>query len=131
VDTTYNVTLTAAQEVAPCAGAGASADGTATVVVTADNSMIVVSNVTYSGLSGAATMAHIHANVVGMNGGAVLNFTTVTSPFSHTFVAADYTAATGAPATFAEFVSSLKAGGAYINIHTGSCSGGEIRGQIQ
>jgi len=129
--TTYNVTLTKDQEVTACAGAGANATGTAKVTVSSDNTTITVTDVTYSGLSGAATMAHIHANVMGMNGGVVLAFSTITSPFSKTFTATDYTAATGAPATFADFVTSLKAGGAYINIHTTACMGGEIRGQIK
>jgi hypothetical protein len=129
--TTYNITLTAAQEMTPCASAGASATGTATVTVSADNTSIAVTNVTYSGLSGAATMAHIHAGAAGANGGVVLAFPTITSPFSKTFTAADYTVATGAPADFAAFVTSLKAGGAYINIHTAACAGGEIRGQIK
>jgi T5SS/PEP-CTERM-associated repeat protein len=130
-DTTYTVTLTKAQETAACAGAGANATGTATVTVSGDNSTITVSNMTYSGLSGAATMAHIHANVAGMNGGVVLAFNSPASPINQTFHAADYTAATGAPANFAAFVTSLKAGGAYLNVHTTACSGGEIRGQIQ
>ena len=129
--TTYNVTLTAAQETAPCAAAGANATGTAKVTVSADDATITVTDVTYSGLSGAATAAHIHANVMGMNGGVVLMFSTITSPFSKTFTATDYTVATGAPATYAAFVTSLKAGGAYINIHTAACTGGEIRGQIK
>lgn len=127
---TFNVTLTKAQEVMTCVGAGDTATGTATVTVSPDNAMLAVTNVTYSGLSGPATAAHVHANAAGMNGGVVLTFSTVTSPFSQTFVAADYTAAAGAPATFAGFVTSLLAGGAYINIHTAACPGGEIRGQI-
>ena len=123
--------MTKAQEVMSCVGAGDTAAGSATVTVSADNTQIVVSNFTYTGLSGAATAAHIHANVAGMNGGVVLGFTSTASPVSQTFVAANYTPATGAPADFAAFVTALKAGGAYINLHTAACMGGELRGQIR
>jgi CHRD domain len=130
--TTYNVTLTKGAEMTPCADAGANATGTATVTLSGDGKTITVTNVTYSGLSGDATASHIHANVAGQNGPVVLAFSApLTSPFSKTFTSADYTAAAGAPASFDAFVTSLKTGGAYINIHTAKCAGGEIRGQIQ
>jgi hypothetical protein len=132
--TTFNVTLAPAQEVPTCANAGATATGSAVVTVSADNSMIVVSNLTYMNLSGPATLGHIHSGASGAMGPAVLNFGTgaaLTSPINKTFTSADYTAATGAPADFAAFVTALKAGQAYLNIHTGMCGSGEIRGQIQ
>jgi hypothetical protein len=131
---TYTVPLTKAEEVPmACANAGASATGMGTVTVSADNTMIIVSNLTYSGLSGTATLGHIHSGAAGANGPPVLNFGTgsmLDSPINRTFTATDYTAATGAPADFAAFVTALKAGNAYLNIHTGMCGGGEIRGQI-
>lgn len=129
--TTFNVTLTKAAEVPPCANAGASAMGSGTVTVSADNTTITV-NVTYSGLSGAATGGHIHAKEAGMNGPVVLPFSSLTSPITQTLTATNYVAAAGAPADFAAFVTSLKAGNAYVNIHTAAtaCPNGEIRGQI-
>jgi hypothetical protein len=132
--TTYTVSLTRAMEIPACASGGANASGMATVMIPADNASIVVSNFTYTGLSGTATLGHIHSGATGVAGPVVLNFGTgaaLTSPINKTFVAADYVAATGAPANFAAFVTALKAGNAYLNIHTSACGPGEIRGQIQ
>jgi hypothetical protein len=127
----YAVTLTAAQESPVCASAAAGATGSATVVVSADESKIEV-DLTYSGLSGPATAGHIHAGASTVNGPFVLPFAApLTSPIKKTFTAADYVAATGAPATFAAFVASVKTGNSYLNLHTAACGGGEIRGQIK
>lgn len=130
--TTYTVPLTRAEEVPTCANGGASAAGMATVIVTGDGATatIQVMNLTYTGLSGAATLGHIHFGDTGAMGGVVLPFTAVTSPINQTFTSANYTAAAGAPVDFASFITQLKAGNAYINIHTAMCPGGEIRGQI-
>ena len=131
--TTYNVTLTKAQVVGgPCPGAGPNATGTAMVTVSADETMLIVSNVTYSGLAGPATAANIRCGAAGANAALVLNFgTSIASPFSKTFTMTDYAAAVGCPSTWPAFITSLKAGQAYINIHTFACMAGEIRGQIQ
>ena len=130
--TTYTVPLTRAEEVPACANGGASAAGMATVTVTGDgaSATIAVSNFTYTGLSGAATLGHIHSGDTGVMGGVVLTFTSLTSPITQTFTSANYTAAAGAPPNYADFVTQLKAGNAYLNIHTAMCPGGEIRGQI-
>lgn len=130
---TFNLTMTVANETPPCAAAGTAATGTANIVVAADNSSIAAT-VAYSGLSGPPIMAHIHSGTPAAAGPIVLPFTVVltTSPFSQTFTAADYVAASGAPADFATFVTALRAGGAaYTNIHTDACRGGEIRAEIQ
>jgi CHRD domain len=130
---TFNVTLTPGAETPPCADAGTAATGTATVVVASDNSSIAVTE-TYSGLSGPPTAAHLHSGTSAAPGPVVLPFTVglTTSPFSQTFTAADYVAASGAPADFPTFVTALRGGGAaYANIHTDACKPGEIRGEIQ
>jgi len=125
-----NVSLTKAAEVPVCANAGTAAAGDATVTVSADESMITV-HMTFSGLSGPATLAHIHAGAAGVMGNVALNFgSNPTTPIDKVFVAADYQNPTGGPANFAAFVTSLKAGNAYLNVHTGMCMGGEVRGQI-
>jgi hypothetical protein len=131
---TFTITLAKANEAPPCATAGAAATGSATVTINAADSVITVSNFIYTGLSGAATMAHIHSGATGVAGPIVLNFgTTLTSPINKTFTAADYPSAppTGAPANFAAFIAAMDAGQTYMNVDTTACGAGEIRGQIK
>jgi hypothetical protein len=129
------VSLTKAAETTTCAGAGANALGNATVTINAANTTITVSGLTFSGLSGAATLAHIHSGAAGVAGNPVIDFgatagSPLTSPFNDTFVATDYNAAAGAPTTFTAFITAMKNSLSYINIHTAACPGGEIRGQL-
>jgi hypothetical protein len=99
--------------------------------------MSIEASVTYEGLSGPVTAAHIHYGSASAPGPVVLSFeNSLGSPGSHyfakTFVAADYLAAPGAPPDFNSFVTGLRAGGtAYVNVHTAGCKAGEIRGEIQ
>jgi len=131
--TTFTVALSKAAEVPLCAAAGTAATGAATVTVSADNTSIAVTSLTHSGLSGAPTLAHIHAGAPGVMGPVVLDFgAPLTSPISKAFTAADYPATppSGAPANFSAFAIALRAGNAYINVHTAACAPGEVRGQI-
>jgi len=125
-----NFALTAGEEVPPCPAAGPGAQGTANVTLSPDESSLTAT-VNYSGLSGPATAAHIHAGKAGVAGPVVLPFSgDLSSPINKTFTAADYVAAPNAPPDFPSFVQSLKSGGAYVNVHTAACKPGEIRGQI-
>lgn len=131
---TFTLALTPAAELPPCTGAGASATGSATVTISGDGSQISVTNLTFANLSGNATAAHIHfGSATTPSGPVVLNFgSNPTSPINKTFTASDYVAGTGAPATFAEFVTMARAGNAaYINVHTVACMAGEVRGELQ
>ena len=130
--TTFTVPLSPTNETPPCANAAPGGSGTATVTIPADNSSVSVT-ATYSGLSGPATLGHIHSGTSAAAGPVVLPFSgSLASPFSTTLTAANYVAASGAPPDFATFVTALKAGGAgYVNFHTAACPGGEIRGEIQ
>lgn len=75
--------------------------------------------VSYSGLTGAATMAHFHGPAMaGANAGVVVPFLNPASPIEGT--------ATLTPAQVAD----LMAGKWYANIHTAANPGGEIRGQL-
>jgi len=133
----FNVTLTKAGEPQPCTnnpGASAMGSGTVTINGAGASATVVVSNLTFTGLSGAATLGHIHFGTsTTPSGPIVLNFgANPTSPVNKTFSAADYMANAGAPADFATFISMARAGNnAYVNIHTSNCPGGEIRGELQ
>ncbi|MGO8968009.1 MAG: CHRD domain-containing protein [Myxococcaceae bacterium] len=131
----FRVALTPGAETPPCPSAGAGTVGAAQLSIPAEGTSIMAS-VTYEGLSGPVTAAHIHFGSATAPGPVVLSFAdALGTPGSHifekTFVAADYIAAPGAPADFAAFVKALEAGGAaYVNVHTAACKGGEIRGEI-
>lgn len=128
---TLSVPLSSGIETPVCPSAGSGANGTATIVVAPDNASITAT-VTYGGLSGDATAAHIHFGKPGTAGPVVLPFSgSLVSPFTKTFTAADYVAAGGAPPDFPSFVTALNGGGvAYLNVHTAACKPGEIRGDI-
>jgi hypothetical protein len=75
---------------------------------------------TYSGLSGPATMAHFHGPAeAGKNAGVAVPITNATSsPAEGSAVLTDAQAA------------DLVAGKYYVNVHTAANPGGEIRGQV-
>jgi CHRD domain len=75
--------------------------------------------VTYSGLSGPATMAHFHGPAMpGSNAGVVLPIGNPASP------------AQGQAALTESQIADLMAGKWYVNVHTAANPGGEIRGQV-
>ena len=80
-------------------------------------------NITYSGLSGAPTAAHVHNGAAGSNGPVVtaITLTPPTSP-QGTFTGS----ATLSNADAAAFLS----GNLYVNIHTAAFPNGELRGQL-
>lgn len=76
-------------------------------------------SVSYSGLIGAETAAHIHGEAAaGTNTGVLFPFPETTSPKNG---CADVDNATK---------KAIRKGSAYVNIHTDDNPGGEIRGQI-
>jgi hypothetical protein len=125
--------------------------GTGTAVVTWDTttSMMTV-NVTFSGLSAGNTAAHIHCCVTTPGGNAGVATTTPTftgfpggttsGTYTHTFdmtLASSYnpafvTANGGSVANaMAVLLAGLRAGQTYLNIHTSTFPGGEMRGFLQ
>ncbi|HEX5658375.1 MAG TPA: CHRD domain-containing protein, partial [Polyangiales bacterium] len=129
--TQYEVTLTTAAESPVCPNAAPAAAGSATLVLGYDESYFYVTNLIWQNLSSAVVSAHVHYGAAGTSGPIVVPLE-VSNPGSGNGAgnAQTYQAKPDAPATFAAFVAELKAGKAYINVHTGSCPNGEIRGQI-
>ncbi len=98
----------------------------------------------YSSLEGGTVVgAHIHLGQPGITGGIVIHFCGTggkpacpASPatVSGIVTSIDVVAATPqgiAPGEFAEVVRALRKGDAYVNVHTSTYPGGEIRGQVQ
>ena len=114
----FLATLTGAQETPPNASP---ATGAGTVVLDSTGTMISV-NLTFSGLSAAATAAHIHVGAPGVAGSVIIPLTgfpaATSGTYSNTFAIT--------PAQ----VSQLRSGLLYLNIHTSTFPGGEIRGQL-
>ena len=99
---------------------------------------------TYSGLTGNPSQAHIHFAQPGANGGVVAFLcggggkpacpASTSGTVSGTIVAADIQASASsqgiAAGEFAEVAAAMKAGFTYANIHTALFPTGELRGQI-
>jgi hypothetical protein len=94
--------------------------GTGTAAVTYDTATKLLKwKVTYSGLSGPATAAHIHGPAEpGKNAGVSIGFPKPESPIEGSATLTDAQAA------------DLAAGKFYVNVHTAANKGGEIRGQL-
>jgi outer membrane protein assembly factor BamB len=115
----FNATLTGSQEVPPT---GSTATGSAIVVLNQAQTMITV-DMNFAGLAAPATMAHIHApGGPGVIAPIVINFTGFPAATSGTY--------SNSFAITPTQVSQLQNGLAYVNIHNGTFSSGEIRGQL-
>ena len=76
-------------------------------------------DISYTGLSGPATMAHIHGPAAaGANAPILVPFQNATSPIAGTMTVNNATE------------QAIMDGKAYVNVHTAANPGGEIRGQI-
>jgi hypothetical protein len=117
--TTFKADLKGSSEVPPN-----TTGGTGAGTVTLDSATHKITwNVTFSGLTGPATAAHIHGPApVGKNAGVMIWLSTkgkpATSPLS------------GSATLSAAQASDLMNGQCYINVHTAANPGGEIRGQL-
>jgi hypothetical protein len=113
----YEAALSGTQEVPPNTSAGR---GMAEIQY--DSSKNTLSwKVTYSGLSGPVTGAHIHGPAAaGANAGIVV-------PFSNVGAQPIQGQATITPAQFGDLAANLW----YVNLHTAQAPGGEIRGQLR
>ena len=146
---TYRAVLDGASESPPSASLG-----TGIAEITYDDLLHILEvDVTFSGLTGTTTTAHIHCcttnpNDIGLNAGVatqVPTFTgfpsgvtagsylstfdlTLASSWNPTYITNNGGTATGAEAALA---AGLASGRAYLNIHTTFRPGGEIRGFVQ
>jgi len=114
----FQVTLSGAQEVPPVVTAGS---GTVSVTLDDVTGAVSVSG-QFSGLSSNATLAHIHGPApAGGNAGVVLTLTETGGTSG---------SVTGSGVLTPPQVADLLNGLNYVNIHTATNGGGEIRGQI-
>jgi hypothetical protein len=112
---TYNIQLKAADEVPTNSSKGT---GTADVTYNPATKLLTW-KITYSGLTGPATMGHFHGPAdPGKNAPVVIAFPKADSPIE------------GSATLTAAQAADLAAGKLYINIHTAENKGGEIRGQV-
>ena len=111
----YTATLNGASEVPAKTTAG-----TGTMGGTLDTATKMLTyTVTYTGLSGPATAAHIHAPAAaGANAPVAVPFPSPASPIKGTVAVTD------------DQIKAMDAGMTYVNVHTAANPGGEIRGQI-
>jgi hypothetical protein len=111
----FHATLNAATEVPP-----KKSEGTGTLDATLDTTTKALTyTITYSGLTGPATMAHFHGPALpGANAGVVVPFKSAASGASDTVTLTDAQ------------IADLETGKWYTNVHTAANPSGEIRGQV-
>jgi Ca2+-binding RTX toxin-like protein len=98
------------------------ASGAGSVVLNGAHTSAAVT-LSSTGLTGNATLAHIHRGAVGADGPAIFDL----SPPAVTSFSLDRTLS---GASFAAEIDNLISGNLYFNTHTAMFGGGEIRGQI-
>jgi hypothetical protein len=120
---TYRATLNGASEIPPTTSTG-TGNATVTVDTTAKTATW---NVTFSGLSGPATAAHIHCAPAPGQAGPVA------VPFTGTPTAAPAGTLTGSTEKplSDQTISDMAAGKCYVNVHTAANKGGEIAGWLK
>lgn len=117
--TEFKADLKPSSEVPPNNTSGS---GSATVTLDPSSNKITW-NVTFSGLSGPATAAHIHGPAgAGKNAGVLIWLSTKGKPAPSPL--------TGSATMTAAQAQDLMNGQCYVNVHTAANPGGEIRGQL-
>jgi CHRD domain len=123
---TYVAHLTGASETPPT---GVKGTGTATLEL---NGNRLHYTVVVHGLTGPATMAHIHVGAVGASGPPVFFFT-IKHVENGTLArgSVDLAKAVSKGVSGDSLKTLLANGNAYVNVHTKAHPGGEIRGQVE
>ncbi|PWA04389.1 CHRD domain-containing protein [Flavobacterium psychrotolerans] len=114
-DVTFNAILNSASETPDN---GSTAKGTAVLKFNSKTKIFTIT-VNYSGLTGPATLGHVHKGAVGVSGPPVFTFSNLTSPITYT-----------SPVLDSGQEADLNANLYYVNIHSALNPGGEIRGQL-
>ena len=120
---TYKVgaTLTAKAEVpAPAGAAGAKGTFTGKYVENKNGSGLLTWKLSFSGLTGAGTAAHIHMGKRGVAGNVIVPL-----------CAPCKSGGTGKAKISKSVIAALEGGKAYVNVHTTKNPAGEIRGQVK
>lgn len=126
------------------------ARGTADVQISGDGQSVAYT-LTYSGFTANILFAHIHLGKPAINGSIMVFLCTNGTPPANapappacpqnagtvkgTLTSTNVLASTNPPqgiaaGEFSEFVQALRADAAYVNVHTETFQGGEIRGQV-
>lgn len=109
------------------------ATGTATMSIDLTTRVFSL-NITFGTLVAPVTVAHFHRAPVGVSGPVIYNLHTSTNgvtPFITPGVTSFTSPSGGLVGTFpAAELSNLLAGNVYINVHSSTFTGGEIRGQV-
>ena len=124
--TTYTAYMNGANEVPANTTTGT---GTATFVLDGNQLRYTV---TVLGLTGPATMAHIHVGKPGASGPHVYDFDitkTASGTVAHGYI--DLTKEVSKGVSGDSLKTLLTNGNAYVNVHTAAHPGGEVRGQIE
>jgi hypothetical protein len=122
-----SLTLTGAQEVPPV-----TTTGTGAFRATGTSSALAYT-LSASGLTSNVTAAHIHSGARGVNGPIVANIITSTTGTNSVNVSGTITASdlVGPMAgNLTAFMDALRAGTLYVNVHTTTNPGGEVRAQF-
>ena len=113
------INLSASMDCAQAGTCGAGGTGTGTAVITLDTGSNLLSwNVSWSGMSGADFLAHFHGPALpGQNAGVQVGIGVPSPQIGNAVISASQAA-------------DLLAGLWYVNIHSTTFNGGEIRGQV-
>jgi hypothetical protein len=122
----FIATLTGAAEVPPT---GSTATGSATIERDGNT---VTFDVEVSGIT-AVTMAHIHSGAAGVNGPIRVNLFLgpTTGALTGQLVEGSFSTSDVMGISYEALLAELRAGTAYVNVHTTAFPAGEIRGQVQ
>jgi hypothetical protein len=140
-------TLTGYEEV-PVVSTNASGEFRATI---SPDDQSIAYELTYSGLQGTVAQGHIHIAQPSVNGSIVIWLCQTASPFldptglapqcpaegtvtgtieSANVIAGSQVGQQLTAGDLAEVIAAMRAGAAYVNVHTSLSPGGEIRGQV-